>query len=223
MTKATKAKVTKAKGKSKAVPESAVVEETPRKETVILPPAPKVKANSSTKRGAAVPVPQSPEPVKETKESTPSSPQSSDAENHPPSSKPSTTKQAQSTPQPVPAIVSTPTTSPSKRNAATGIATTHPWTSVDLEAILLRSPSADENGKQESAILRELGQGLDRISKGDQALTSPERQMTVEEWIKHNAGLAEEKLRAECERMVGVFEKEGGRAMRTLDGIECVE
>ena len=72
-------------------------------------------------------------------------------------------------------------------------------------------------------ILGEIGQGLERISKGDQALTSPEKKMTVEEWIQHNAGLAEEKLRAECERMVGIFEKEGGKAMRTLEGIECLE
>lgn len=222
-TKAMKAKTTKAKGKGKAVQESSASGEIPRVETAILPPAPKAKANSSTKRGAAVPAPPSPEPVKETKESTP---QSSDAENHPPSSKPSTLKQIAETPQPtsqqIPLAVSTPTTSPSKHNIVPSIATAHPWTAADLEIILLRSPSSAEN-KQDRTMLGEVGQGLERISKGDQALTSPEKNMTVEAWIKHNADLAEEKLRAECERMVGVFEREGGRAMRTLEGIECLE
>jgi hypothetical protein len=47
--------------------------------------------------------------------------------------------------------------------------------------------------------------------------------MTVEEWIMFNAGLAEEKLRGECEQMVGVFEKEGGRAMGVLEGVECLD
>ena len=54
-------------------------------------------------------------------------------------------------------------------------------------------------------------------------LTSPEKKMTVEEWILYNANLAEEKLRNECEGMVGLFEQQGGRAMRALEGVECVE
>ena len=48
-------------------------------------------------------------------------------------------------------------------------------------------------------------------------LTSPEKKMTVEEWIYHNAGLAETKLKTECEAMVSKFESEGGRAMRVLE------
>jgi hypothetical protein len=51
-------------------------------------------------------------------------------------------------------------------------------------------------------------------------LTSPEKKMTVEEWINWNAQKAEEQLRAESERVAGVFEKEGGRALRVLEGIE---
>ena len=47
--------------------------------------------------------------------------------------------------------------------------------------------------------------------------------MSVEEWIHHNAERAEEKLRNECERMVGMFEREGTRAMHALEGVECVE
>jgi len=54
-------------------------------------------------------------------------------------------------------------------------------------------------------------------------LTSPEKKMTVEEWIHHNAQMAEEKLKNECERMVGAFESEGTRAMHAIEGVECVE
>jgi len=51
-------------------------------------------------------------------------------------------------------------------------------------------------------------------------LTSPEKKMTVEEWISWNARKAEEELRAESERVVGIFEREGGRALRVLEGID---
>ncbi len=61
----------------------------------------------------------------------------------------------------------------------------------------------------------------EKVKNGE--LTSPEKRMTVEEWIQHNAAMAEEKLRGECERMVGVFEREGGRAMQALEGVECLE
>jgi hypothetical protein len=43
--------------------------------------------------------------------------------------------------------------------------------------------------------------------------------MTVEEWVYHNAGQAEQKLKGECEAMVSAFEREGGRAMRVLEGL----
>ena len=54
-------------------------------------------------------------------------------------------------------------------------------------------------------------------------LTSPEKKMTVEEWIYFNAKNGEERLRRECERLISIFEREGGRAMRALEGIECIE
>jgi hypothetical protein len=54
-------------------------------------------------------------------------------------------------------------------------------------------------------------------------LTSPEKKMTVEEWIQYNAHLAEEKLRNECERMVGTFEREGTRAMQSLQAVEALD
>jgi hypothetical protein len=54
-------------------------------------------------------------------------------------------------------------------------------------------------------------------------LETPEKKMTVEEWIMWNAKNGEERLKRECERLVGQFEKEGARAMRALEGIECVD
>jgi hypothetical protein len=63
--------------------------------------------------------------------------------------------------------------------------------------------------------------GALEVEKGD--LTSPEKRMTVEEWINWNAQKAEEALKAESERVVGVFEKEGGRALRVLEGIEVLD
>lgn len=53
------------------------------------------------------------------------------------------------------------------------------------------------------------------------SLTSPEKKMTVEQWIRFNADKGEERLKAECERMVGIFETNGVRALRALEGIEC--
>jgi hypothetical protein len=189
----TKVKLTGSKGKDKALPE--------------LPIAPHAKLARQT----------TPPPPKEL---TPSlSPQSSDAENHPPS-KPSTAKSlTQSQAVRIPLATSTPIASPSRRNVVAGLQTTNPWTAVDLDEIFLKSPSEKENANQETTVLLAMALGKAKM----RGLTSPERKMTVGEWIIFNAGLAEEKLRGECERMVGVFEGEGGRAMRVLEGVECVE
>ena len=53
-------------------------------------------------------------------------------------------------------------------------------------------------------------------------LSSEEQDMTVQEWIQFIAGHAEDGLRSEAERVVTVFEKEGHRAMRVLEGITCI-
>lgn len=175
-----------------------------------------------------MPPPRSPTPPP--REDTPSqSPQSSDAENHPPSSRPSVTKKTPtplsvaaappstyaSTPRTtttrVP-LASTPVLSPSKRNIIAGLQSSEPWTAVDLDSIFSRSPANQLGG---------FGEAVAKAQEG--GLSSPEKKMTVEEWILHNANLAEEKLRSECERMVGAFEQQGGRAMRALEGVECVE
>jgi hypothetical protein len=160
-------------------------------------------------------------PTPPPKQRTPSqSPQSSDAENHPPSTKPSASIRKAVTPHAnttrVPLAATTPSMSPSKRNIIAGLVTTHPWTSVHLDALFLKSP-----GSENAPGTGLFGAVLDKAKNGD--LTSPEKKMTVGEWIKYNAEMAEEKLRSECERMVGRFESEGTRAMRALEGIECIE
>lgn len=49
------------------------------------------------------------------------------------------------------------------------------------------------------------------------SLTSPEKRMTIEEFVLHNAKRGEEKLRRECERQIAAFEAEGRRALAALD------
>ena len=74
------------------------------------------------------------------------------------------------------------------------------------------TPATGTQGRKEN-------NGVARLLHRGRDLTSPERQMTVEEWIYHNAGLAEQKLKTECEDMVGQFEREGSRALRVLEGL----
>ncbi|KAL4895793.1 hypothetical protein BDV59DRAFT_144371 [Aspergillus ambiguus] len=143
------------------------------------------------------------------------SPQSSDAENHPPSMKPVARPHVASSPskQPVRIPMAPSTPSPSKQNANRGgLNTSHPWKPIDIDELILANPSDPENFDFSSA--------LSNI-KGD--LTSPEKKMSVEEWIQWNAKNGEQRLKRECERLVGQFEREGARAMRVLEGIECID
>ncbi|KAI2744025.1 hypothetical protein DTO013E5_3291 [Penicillium roqueforti] len=155
-------------------------------------------------------------PLPPAHQNTPSpSPQSSDAENRPPSRPSASRAPVQPTPkQPefrVPLAVSTP--SPSKRNANGGFGPSgHPWTPVDIDEVLFGEASEKENADLS---------GLFRGAKA--SLTSPEKKMTVQEWIAWNAKNGEERLKRECERLVSQFEKEGGRAMRRLEAIECID
>ena len=151
-------------------------------------------------------------PTPQKKVNAPSpSPQSSDAENHPPSTRPVDKRPplAQLSPSKtqitrVPLAASTPTGSPSKRNAATKVHTDAPWSAIDLENFL-----GVANAPEEGLALA--------------LLSTPEKRMTVEEWIVHNAAQGEERLRRECERIVGAYELEGVKALRSLEGIACVE
>ncbi|GAB1319572.1 BIR-domain-containing protein [Madurella fahalii] len=144
------------------------------------------------------------------------SPQSSDAENRPPSSKAAASDGSKRVALAPINVTATPlrSSSPARRNnnynMIAGLQSTTPWRPADLD--LLFSPSSsDANGDKENGVARLLRKGSE--------LTSPERRMTVEEWIYHNAGLAEQKLKHECEAMVSAFEREGTRAIRVLEGL----
>ena len=142
----------------------------------------------------------------------------SDVENHPPSSRPASARPPLQTLSPskfqpirVPLALSTPVASPSKNISK--LHTTQPWIAVDLDTFLLRSPEK-ENAMGAAG-------GLFALPKAKGNLSSPEKKMTVEQWIKANAENLEGKLRDDCERLVGRFEAEGMKALRTLEGVVC--
>lgn len=148
---------------------------------------------------------------------TVNSPQSSDAENQPPSSRPSALRPPLLIQTPskmhtarVPLAVTTPAASPSKRNISR-LQTSLPWTSIDFDQIL-KLPAADKENVS--------GGGTGGLEQG---LSSPEKKLTVEEWIRWNAKRGEDQLREDCERLVGKFEDQGVRALNTLEGIVCAE
>lgn len=183
------------------------------------------------------------EPAAPDPESTHSTPQSvrshqsSDAENHPP---PSTVRQPPASikaagftlsptqkslfPQPhsiltsptkttrIPLAASTPNRSPRRSPQKLGQLTSAvPWQPADLETVFFPSPEK-ENEDNVRTRLVEVGGGL----------TSPERKMTVEEWVRWRAAKGEEKLRQDCERLVSLFEREGTRGLEVLGGLQVV-
>lgn len=129
--------------------------------------------------------------------------------------------------------------SPSKRNAIAGLQSSQPWHPADLDLIFsspIKSPSrngdvrhdgyAMADGKENTAQRahhHKHSKSVAALLRRGTELTSPEKKMTVEQWIYHNAGLAEQKLKRECEAMVAAFEAEGNRAMTVLEGlvVEC--
>lgn len=117
------------------------------------------------------------------------------------------------------ALLQTPSrSSPSSRanNVVAGLRSTAPWRPADLD-LLFTTPQSDGGGGGDAD--KENGGAAARLLRRGAELTSPERRMTVEEWVYHNAGLAEQKLRCECEAMVAAFEREGRRAMQALEGL----
>lgn len=145
------------------------------------------------------------------------SPQSSDAENQPPSSSTAPPPTAKRLPLPVVSLLPAatphrnPASSPTRRNIIGGIQSAQPWKPVDLDVVFALVGQTEGDGAE--------GDVERLLMKGGGELSTPERNMTVEEWVFYNAGLAEEMLRRECEGMVGVFEREGKRAMGVLEGL----
>lgn len=100
--------------------------------------------------------------------------------------------------------------SPSKLGGVSGVTSENPWTPADVELVF-------------SSIMT----GVSEEHRGNlgfwttPGLTSPEKKMTVEEWIYANAARAEAEFRAEAERFVTTFEREGQRALGALEGLVC--
>ncbi|KAL8867080.1 MAG: hypothetical protein Q9174_005893, partial [Haloplaca sp. 1 TL-2023] len=141
------------------------------------------------------------------------SPQSSDAENQPPSARPSALRpplvmQSPSKAQATRFVQSaaTPTSSPWKRNVSR-LQSELPWTAVDIDKLFNDFPAAGKENELDAS----------------HGLSSPEKKLNVEEWLQWKAARAEEKLREDCERLVSRFEAEGNRALRSLEGIICAE
>jgi hypothetical protein len=186
------------------------------------------------------------------KKATPtSSPQSSDAENKPPSSRPESVRPPLSAPrftvQPifspqapastrrVPLAETTPAhvnKSPSKRAMLGGIKSSIPWSPTALENVFLNSPVkanlAAKSGAENIALTfpeldLETADLRHVVGAVKQSMSDAEKKMSVGEWINYNAKVAEERLRRECEERVMRFEREGAKALTCLEGIECVE
>ena len=210
-------------------------------------PEPEEFEPTPTSQKAPTAIHPSPTPVADSVHSTPSSVrshQSSDAENHPPSSTTRAAETSKATTNTtttttklglslatsafsqnmqktfmsptkttrVPLATTTPNRSPSKHSPTKlgRLVSSTPWTSTDLETVFVQSP---EKENADAISVKE------RLLLIGGALSSPEKKMTVEGWIRWRAEKAEERLKGECERMVSVFEREGTRALGVLGGI----
>ncbi|KIX99751.1 uncharacterized protein Z520_04387 [Fonsecaea multimorphosa CBS 102226] len=150
--------------------------------------------------------PVSPTPKANHTSSPAPSPSTSDIENAPPSTRPASARP----PAPAPPDSSTPSHHRHPNASSPNEGAEMPkWTPADIELIF--APTSPQ--KVDADIVLGL--------TGSQ-LSTDEKNMTVQEWIEFIAKQTEEGLRAETERVVGVFEREGERAMRVLEGIVCV-
>lgn len=184
-----------------ATPRVSLGPKKPRKKSLPPPPVPEDELQAPTTPG---PVISATPAAKQATVSPSQSPQSSDAENQPPSSKPSNTSASTRVTQ-IPEATTPVQSSPTKRNDnfLVGLQSNKPWSPVDIDLIF------EELGKENAVPGSSLLKGMQ--------LTSPEQKMTVEEWIHHNANLAEQRLKIECEMIVTKFESAGGKAMRSLE------
>ncbi|KIW24101.1 uncharacterized protein PV07_09835 [Cladophialophora immunda] len=146
--------------------------------------------------------PVSPIPQANNNSSPAPSPSTSDIENAPPSTRPASER------PPAPPSSSTPSRQHPNTSSPDQGAAMPKWTPADIELVF--TPTSPQ--KADADILLGL--------TGSQ-LSTDEKNMTVQEWIEYIAKQTEEGLRAEAERVVGVFEREGERAMSVLEGIVC--
>ena len=126
--------------------------------------------------------------------------------------------------QPSPAILraTTPTHSPSISDTENAPPSTLPKSSRPIATIPSRSPGSQQPAWKPIDIeLAFQSIPLPEFLNTDADLTEEEQKMTVQEWVEHMAAKAEAELKAEGERVVGVFEREGAKAMGVLEELVC--
>ena len=138
------------------------------------------------------------------------SPQSSDAENRSPSSRPASFMSKRPILAPLPP--KTPArmlmSSTARRNRLGAIQTSVPWSPIDLEKVF---GSETELGEKASEFFDPKDDGG--------SLSHEELNMTVEEWVRYRGERAEEFVKRECEDMVMGFERKGMMALRAVKGL----
>lgn len=117
----------------------------------------------------------------------------------------------------IPLLPGTPSRSPSRLHRSPSkllgtLTSSTPWTVIDLETVFSDDGALGDGNGNGKAV-------LERLVEAGGALTSEERNMSVDQWVRWRAECGEKRLRGECERLVGVFEREGGRAREVLEGI----
>lgn len=204
-------------GKTKRQIEETTVDEQimePEPTFIIQPP----QTAPPTTTPLASPVLERPASVVAAPESTPVPP--SDKENHAPASSPfpavgneaspeaakvETPQMKNTLPRPTHTM---PPVSPTRASTTAALTTTQPWTVIDLSTIFLQSPNKQQLVSDQPVLGDVIAQ-----------LSAEERQMSIEAWIIHHATKAEDRLRGECERLIGVFEENGAKAVRSLEGV----
>lgn len=144
--------------------------------------------------------------------------QPSDKENNDPTSSPFPESEQKATPKP--SKITTPTTkntlqlrdttppiSPSRITTA-ALTTAQSWTAIDVSTIFLQSPDKHKAMPKQAMLHDVVAQ-----------LSTEERNMSIEAWINYHAIKAEDRLKGECERLIGVFEENGAKAIRSLEGV----
>lgn len=210
--------VKSAKGRNSQTPAKAPIAIQPVEQILATPHVSGSERESTRLQASPIVENQARVPSVQTTPRPAASPQSSDAENQPPSSRPSSIRppllispaqKLQTTRIP---LTATPSNSPSKRNISR-LQSSIPWSAIDYDKIFLGSPADKDN-----PFLSKPATNGEIVG-----LTSPEKKLSLEEWIQFNAQRGEDHLRSECERVIGKFEGEGVRALKTLEGITCVD
>ncbi|KAK1060366.1 hypothetical protein LTR12_003681 [Friedmanniomyces endolithicus] len=101
------------------------------------------------------------------------------------------------------------------------LVSTKPWQPIDLDALLFPSPSSLTFPN--ATAMTPGGSLVAKFVEVSGGLTSPEKDMTVEEWVRWRAGKGEEEVRRRGEGLVSLFEREGGVGVGCLQGVEVRE